>query len=101
MAFEVDSVDDVVRGGSAMVEGDPDRHLWGVGRHAIGSNWFWYLREPSGTFVEYTADVDRITKADLYVPKEWEGREFLYSFGPAIPAEFLAPNDLEELIAGS
>ena len=100
VAFEVDSIDDVVRGGSALVERDPDRQVWGVGRHAIGSNWFWYLRDPSGTFVEYTADIDRITSQDLYRPKQWEGREFIYSFGPVIPPEFLEPRDMTELIAG-
>ena len=99
VAFEVDTVDDVVRGGSALVDNDPDRQVWGVGRHAIGSNWFWYLRDPSGTFVEYTADIDRITRQDLYAPKQWVGREFLYSFGPAIPGEFLEPTDLADLIA--
>ena len=99
VAFEVDGIDDVVRGGSAMIENDPDRHVWGVGRHAIGSNWFWYLREPGGTFVEYAADIDRISRQDLYRPKQWEGREFLYSFGPPLPAEFMEPRDMAELIA--
>ena len=99
VAFEVDSVDDVVRGGYAMVNRDPERHLWGVGRHAIGSNWFWYLREPGGTFVEYTADVDRISRQDLYRPKQWQGHEFVYSFGPPIPGAFMEPPDLADLIA--
>ena len=99
IAFEVDDIDDVVRGGQHMVELDPDRHMWGVGRHAIGSNWFWYLREPGGTFVEYTADIDRISEQDLYRPKDWQGHEFLYSFGPPTPAEFLEPTDLAALIA--
>ena len=101
IAFEVDDVDDVVRGGQAMVEGDPDRHTWGVGRHAIGSNWFWYLREPGGTFVEYAADIDRISEQDRYRPKEWRGHEFLYSFGPPPPREFLEPSDLADLIAAT
>ncbi len=101
IAFEVDDVDDVVRGGHAMVDADPDRHMWGVGRHAIGSNWFWYLRDPSGTFVEYTSDIDRITEQDLYRPKHWQGHEFLYSFGPPTPVEFLEPSDLADLIAGA
>ena len=101
IAFEVDDIDDVVRGGQAMVDIDPDRNMWGVGRHAIGSNWFWYLRDPSGTFVEYTADIDRISEQDLYRPKDWHGHEFLYSFGPPVPAEFLEPADLAELIAAS
>jgi catechol 2,3-dioxygenase-like lactoylglutathione lyase family enzyme len=101
VAFEVDDVDDVVRGGQAMVDADPDRHMWGVGRHAIGSNWFWYLREPGGTFIEYTSDIDRISAQDLYRPKEWQGHEFLYAFGPPTPAEFLEPADLADLIAES
>ncbi len=101
IAFEMDSIDDVVRGGQHMVEVDPDRHTWGVGRHAIGSNWFWYLRDPSGTFVEYTADIDRISAQDLYRPKEWSGHEFLYSFGPPTPQEFMEPTDLPDLIAAA
>jgi len=101
IAFEVDDIDDVVRGGQAMVDADPDRHMWGVGRHAIGSNWFWYLREPGGTFVEYTADIDRISEQDEYRPKDWQGHEFLYSFGPPPPSEFLEPADMADLIAAS
>ncbi len=101
LAFEMDSIDDVVRGGQRMVDEDPDRHMWGLGRHAIGSNWFWYLRDPSGVFVEYTADIDRISEQDLYRPKEWEGHEFLYSYGPPTPAEFLEPSDIDELIEAS
>ena len=101
IAFEVDAVDDVVRGGQRMVETDPQRHCWGIGRHAIGSNWFWYLRDPSGVFVEYAADVDRISAQDRYRPKEWSGHEVLYSFGPPAPAEFIEPTDMADLIAAS
>lgn len=101
IAFEMDSIDDVVRSGQRMVEEDPDRHTWGLGRHAIGSNWFWYLRDPSGVFVEYTADIDRISDQDLYRPKDWQGHEFLYSYGPEAPAEFLEPSDLADLIEAS
>lgn len=98
VAFEVDDVDEVARGGTHMILDDPQRDLWGLGRHAIGSNWFWYLREPSGTYVEYTADVDRITTQDLYRPKEWQGHEFLWAFGQAPPAEFVEPPDLADLV---
>jgi len=101
LAFEMDDIDDVVKGGQHMVEADPDRHMWGVGRHAIGSNWFWYLREPGGTFIEYTADIDRISAQDRYRPKDWQGHELLYSFGPPTPAEFLEPTDIAELIAAA
>jgi catechol 2,3-dioxygenase-like lactoylglutathione lyase family enzyme len=101
IAFEMDEIDDVVRGGQRMVDADPDRHTWGLGRHAIGSNWFWYLREPNGTFVEYTADIDRISAQDVYRPKEWQGHEFLYSYGPPTPQAFMEPADLPDIIAAS
>lgn len=89
LAFEVDSFDEVARGGSAMVASDAARHAWGLGRHAIGSNWFWYLREPSGVFVEYAADIDRISANAAYTPKEWSGQELLYAFGPPPPPDFV------------
>ncbi len=101
VAFEVDNVDDVAKGGTHMIDADPDRHVWGLGRHAIGSNWFWYLKEPGGTFVEYAADVDRISSQALYEAKEWSGHEYLYAFGPKPPRAFLEPTDLTDLIGSS
>jgi hypothetical protein len=92
-------VDDVLRGGSNMIEANAERHMWGLGRHAIGSNWFWYLKDPAGNFVEYTADLDHITSQDLYVPKQWAGKEYLYAHGPSVPGEFLNPNDALEIFA--
>jgi len=100
IAFEMDTIDDVVRGGQQMVDEDPDRHMWGLGRHAVGSNWFWYLRDPSGVFVEYTADIDRISAQDLFESKDWQGHEILYSFGPRAPHAF-EPADLNDLIAAA
>jgi catechol 2,3-dioxygenase-like lactoylglutathione lyase family enzyme len=101
VAFEVDTIDDVARGGSDLVRADASRQLWGLGRHAIGSNWFWYLREPNGHFVEYTADIDQITSQDLYEPKQWAGHEYLYAAGHPPPAGFLEPDDIQELIAAA
>jgi catechol 2,3-dioxygenase-like lactoylglutathione lyase family enzyme len=101
VAFEVDTADDVLRGGSNMVDADEGRHVWGIGRHAIGSNWFWYLRDPAGNFVEYTADIDRITSQDLYVPKKWAGKEYLYAYGPPVPGTFLEPVDAQAIFAAA
>lgn len=100
VAWEVDDVDEVARGGATMVEADADRQVWGLGRHAIGSNWFWYLREPSGHYVEYTADMDAVTEAAAYRPAAWQGHEFLYAYGPPVPPIFLEPADAAELLAG-
>ena len=54
-----------------------------------------------GTFVEYTSDIDRISAQDLYRPEDWQGHEFLDSFGPPPPPEFLEPADMADLIAAS
>jgi len=99
VAFEVDDVDEVARGGAALTAADAGRHVWGLGRHAIGSNWFWYLRDPAGNYVEYTADLDRITDGDHYRPKDWQGQEWLYAYGPPVPPVFLEPPDVAELLA--
>ncbi len=99
MAFEVDDVDEVARGGSALTAADAGRHVWGLGRHAIGSNWFWYLRDPAGNYVEYTADLDRITSSEDYRPKDWQGQEWLYAYGPPVPPVFLEPDDVADLLA--
>lgn len=99
VAFEVDDVDEVARGGSSLVAEDAGRQVWGLGRHAIGSNWFWYLRDPAGNYVEYTADLDRITSGAEYRPKDWQGQEWLYAYGPPVPLEFLEPPDVAEILA--
>ena len=52
-SWQVDDVDEVGRGATAMLEGHPERHVWGLGRHHIGSNFFWYLKDPAGNFSEY------------------------------------------------
>ena len=98
-AWEVADVDEVGRGGSAMVAADPTRHVWGLGRHAIGSNFFWYLCDPAGNFAEYVSDLDRITDADVYAPPSWSGMQYVRAWSPPLPPEFLMPKDVAGLLA--
>jgi catechol-2,3-dioxygenase len=100
-SWQLDDVDDVGRGASKMLEKDPSRHVWGLGRHHIGSNFFWYLRDPAGNFSEYYSDLDCIIDDELWTPGTWEGARGLYNWGPPPPASFLAPDDLADLMAGS
>jgi catechol 2,3-dioxygenase-like lactoylglutathione lyase family enzyme len=65
-AWEMDDVDAIGRAAAAMVAADPERHVWGFGRHGIGSNYFWYLRDPGGAFAEYTSDLDSITEDEAW-----------------------------------
>jgi catechol 2,3-dioxygenase-like lactoylglutathione lyase family enzyme len=98
-AWEVADVDEVGRGGGAMVAADPGRHVWGLGRHAIGSNFFWYLCDPAGNFAEYVSDLDRITDAAAYAPPLWDGPQMVRAWAPPMPPEFLTPRDLLALLA--
>jgi catechol 2,3-dioxygenase-like lactoylglutathione lyase family enzyme len=101
-SWQVDDVDEVGRGAMAMLEGHPDRHVWGLGRHFIGSNFFWYLRDPAGNFSEYYSDMDSITDDQLWTPGMWEpSLRALYSWGPDVPPSMLEPDDLAELMATS
>lgn len=52
-AWKVHNVDEVGYGGSQMIEGHPERHAWGLGRHGASANYFWYLKDPAGAFAEY------------------------------------------------
>ena len=100
-SWQVDDVDEVGRGASAMLAADPSRHVWGLGRHHIGSNFFWYLKDPAGNFSEYYADLDCIVDDALWQPAVWEGARGLYNWGPPPPPSFLAPDDLAELMTGA
>ena len=62
-------VDEVGRGATAMLETDPERHVWGLGRHHVGSNFFWYLKDPAGNFSEYYSDIDCILDDQLWSPR--------------------------------
>jgi len=100
-SWQVDDVDEVGRAAMAMLAKDPSRHIWGLGRHHVGSNFFWYLRDPAGNFTEYYADLDCILDDQLWKPGVWEGMSSLYNWGPPPPPSFLSPDDLAELMAGA
>ncbi len=100
-SWQVDDVDEIGRGATALLERDPERHVWGLGRHHIGSNFFWYLKDPAGNFTELYADLDVIVDDELWTPGTFGGANTLASWGPPLPSSFLAPDDLAELIAGA
>jgi catechol 2,3-dioxygenase-like lactoylglutathione lyase family enzyme len=99
-SWQVDDLDEVGRGATAMLDGHPDRHVWGLGRHHAGSNFFWYLKDPAGNFSEYYSDLDSIGEDQLWTPETFDGAQGLFNWGPPPPASFLAPEDLGALMAG-
>lgn len=100
-SWQVDDIDEVGRGATAMLDGNPERHIWGLGRHYAGSNFFWYLKDPAGNFSEYYSDMDTIGEDQIWTPEVLEGAKGLFSWGPPPPPSFLKPEDLGALMTGS
>ena len=100
-SWQVDDIDDVGRGAFAMLEGHPERHVWGLGRHHAGSNFFWYLKDPAGNFSEYYSDMDTVVDDALWTPEALDGAKGLFNWGPPPPPSFLAPEDLAALMTGA
>jgi catechol 2,3-dioxygenase-like lactoylglutathione lyase family enzyme len=100
-AWQVDDIDEVGRGASAMLEENPERHVWGLGRHHVGSNFFWYLKDPAGNFSEYYSDLDEIIDDQLWKPETVEGARGLFNWGPPPPPSFIHPEDLAGLMTGA
>ncbi len=92
-AWQVDDIDEVGRGATAMLDEHPESHVWGLGRHFAGSNYFWYLKDPAGNYAEYYADIDVIPEDADWQPESHEGRRGLYGWGPPPPSSFLRPDD--------
>ncbi|MCZ9880225.1 VOC family protein [Arthrobacter sp. B2a2-09] len=100
-SWQVDDIDDVGRGAKAMLENNPERHIWGLGRHHAGSNFFWYLKDPAGNFSEYYSDMDCIPEDEIWTPETFEGAQGLFNWGPPPPPSFLEPDDLAALMTGT
>lgn len=102
-SWECDDVDHVGHTGTKLLRRDPSAITWGFGRHFVGSNFFWYLPDPSGSFCEFYSDMDVI---DDDIAWETTGRSPVapeligHSWGPAMPVEFIVPPDLDALRAG-
>ena len=87
-SWDVGSVDEIGIGATHMLEKGFDKG-WGLGRHVLGSNYFHYVRDPWGSYSEYSADID-------YVPAtcDWQGGDqpaddSFYAWGPNLPEDFV------------
>jgi 2,3-dihydroxy-p-cumate/2,3-dihydroxybenzoate 3,4-dioxygenase len=70
IAFDVSSVDELMRGLGRMHESGVTLS-WGPGRHTAGDNTFCYFLTPNGNAVEYTSDLELVDEA-TWVPKTYE-----------------------------
>lgn len=92
VAWEVPSMEECGLGGMQMREAGY-RDGWGVGRHGVGSNHFQYVRDPWGSYCEYSSDLDFIAAGAVWQTGQHEPLEALCYWGPDLPQTFLENNE--------
>jgi catechol 2,3-dioxygenase-like lactoylglutathione lyase family enzyme len=93
-SFEVGSVDEIAMGALKMQQAGWQPG-WGLGRHVIGSNFFYYIRDPWGSFAEYFHDLDYIPEPCAWQPRDFPEGDALYRWGPPVPDDFGLNRELE------
>lgn len=92
-SWNVASFDAVGLGAQQMVQaGYPDG--WGLGRHVLGSNYFRYVRDPWGSYAEYSFDIDFIPAGAVWPAADYPPEDSLYVWGPSLPADFITNHEV-------
>lgn len=87
-SWDVGSLDDVGSGAEQMRAAGFDRG-WGLGRHVLGSNYFHYVRDPWGSYAEYSFDIDFVPHDLDWPAADHLPHDSLYVWGPPMPADFI------------
>jgi catechol 2,3-dioxygenase-like lactoylglutathione lyase family enzyme len=91
-SWDVGSIDEVGAGAEQMRNaGSPEG--WGVGRHVLGSNYFHYVRDPWGSFAEYSFDIDYVPHDVDWPAADHPPADSLHVWGPAVPDFFFVNSE--------
>lgn len=87
-SWDVAGINEVGRGAEQMRDaGYADG--WGTGRHVLGSNFFHYVRDPWGSFAEYSSDIDYVPMGQVWQAGNYPPQDSLYLWGPTVPEYFI------------
>ncbi|MFT3720685.1 VOC family protein [Pseudorhodoferax sp.] len=89
----VPSLDAVGIGAQQMAQAGYTRG-WGLGRHVLGSNYFRYVRDPWGSYAEYSYDIDYVAAGQAWPAADHPPEDALYVWGPELPPDFIANHEL-------
>jgi catechol 2,3-dioxygenase-like lactoylglutathione lyase family enzyme len=62
---------------------------WGFGRHVLGSNYFHYVRDPWGSYCEYSAGMDYVPCGTDWQATDSPPEDSMFLWGPAPPQDFV------------
>ncbi|HMN43023.1 MAG TPA: VOC family protein [Povalibacter sp.] len=94
-SFQVRDPDDVGRAGRALLE-KTGRGDWGFGRHTVGSNYFHYIQDPWGSWLEYYSDMDFIDDYALWTPTNYGPEDSMANWAPPLPPDFVVNQEAEQ-----
>ncbi len=87
-SWDVGAIDDIGLGAMAMAE-KGHRAGWGLGRHVLGSNYFHYVRDPWGSYSEYSFGIDHVGADCDWPAADHPVENSFYLWGPEPPPEFV------------
>ena len=99
-SWDVATFDEVGLGMQQMIDRG-HTHGWGVGRHVLGSNYFRYVRDPWGSFAEYSYDIDFIPATLDWQAKDHPPEDSFYVWGPPVPDDFIINHESAARRAGA
>ena len=88
-SWDVGSIQEIGLGSAQMMRAGYTKG-WGLGRHVLGANYFYYVTDPWGSHAEYSADIDFIP-ADCEWPSKADHapEDSFYLWGPGVPEGFV------------
>ncbi|WP_134726000.1 VOC family protein [Paracoccus luteus] len=87
-SWDVGGVNEIGLGASQMADKGYQKG-WGLGRHVLGSNYFHYVKDPWGSYSEYSADIDYIPADQDWNAGDYPPEDGIYLWGPEIPQDFV------------
>jgi catechol 2,3-dioxygenase len=88
LSWDVGSINEVGLGAMQMLDRGHTRG-WGMGRHVLGSNFFHYIRDPWGSYSEYSSDIDYIPVDHDWPSADHPSHDAFYVWGPNPPVDFV------------
>ncbi|WP_027531650.1 VOC family protein [Bradyrhizobium sp. WSM3983] len=94
-SWDVRSLDEIGLGAMQMV-GKGYRDGWGLGRHVLGSNYFHYVRDPWGSYSEYSCDMDYIPVDQNWIAGNHDAEDAFYVWGPNPPQDWTHNHEADQ-----
>lgn len=86
-SWDLESIDQIGLGAMQMADKGFDKG-WGLGRHVLGSNYFHYVRDPWGSYSEYSSDIDYVSADHDWEAGDFAEKDAFYIWGPNAPTDF-------------